>query len=169
MTTDTTTATQPATFAGDPDPGLTNRAMRTWDRECHGLANEAEDAIRLTMEGAIPHDSMLALSIDDLENLYEEPSDWTYAQCREWLDENGGDMPDDDDEIQYWRDAVRDADTGAEVLQWFRVSEWMARLLAEEGEVVAEWGNAHIWGRQCFGQSVMLDGILQRVQRRIEA
>jgi hypothetical protein len=111
---------------------------------------------------------MLALSTDDLSNWYADPSGWTVGQCREWIDEHGGEYPSGDG-VDAWRDAVRDADTGAEVLQWFRVSRFLAEKLDDAGEVVAEWGNGHIWGRQCCGQAVMLDGIAQRIQRSIEA
>lgn len=64
-----------------------------------------------------------------------------------------------------WRDMVRD-NTGeheAEVYEWYRVSNWLGKNLEEIGEVVLDNSYGKWWGRQCTGQSYMMDCVLQRI------
>lgn len=51
----------------------------------------------------------------------------------------------------------------AEVLEWWLVSGWLADQLEERGEVALSDGQSNWWGRCCSGQSILLDGILQRI------
>jgi hypothetical protein len=67
------------------------------------------------------------------------------------------------DGIEAWRDAVRDNATDAEVYQWFRVSGWLAQKLKQIGECVLDNEFGEWWGRQCCGQSIEMDGTLQKV------
>ena len=52
-------------------------------------------------------------------------------------------------------------DQPQEVMQWFKVSGWLFRQLQERGAVVLESPNGYYWGRCSFGQSVILDSIIQ--------
>jgi hypothetical protein len=145
--------------------------------------------------------------IDDIEGMYPDTSDWSAERCREWLDDEGHDYPDDsnpwkldraelteiwesdlggavndddtDDElregvldsvtagdwgnIEDWRRAVSDYATAAEPYEWWEVGDWLCEKLADADEVVIRNGYGHWWGRCCTGQSVTLDGVIQRL------
>jgi hypothetical protein len=42
------------------------------------------------------HDIIVGFAIDEIENLYPDPSDWTLKECREYLDDCGHGRPDPD-------------------------------------------------------------------------
>lgn len=47
-----------------------------------------------------------------------------------------------------------------EVYEWWAVSSWLGKKLAEKGMCVIDiWGKTY-WGRQCTGQSIFLDGVM---------
>ena len=68
------------------------------------------------------------------------------------------------DGLEEWQDAVRNADPDpAEPYEWWRVSKWLADKIDEAGEVVIDNGYGCWWGRCCTGQSIILDGTIQRI------
>jgi hypothetical protein len=72
----------------------------------------------------------------------------------------------DIDGLDDWRNAVRDNAEDAEdaeVFQWFRVTPWFCEQLREIGEVVLDNVYGAWFGRQCCGQTLIMDGTLQRV------
>lgn len=146
-------------------------------------------------------------TIDDIENMTADTSDWGVERCREQLREYGGDEPDfnpwkmdraalvealtdagidcrddesvdtlrdavianmDDetiDGLKEWREAAQDSasDNPAEPMEWWEVGDWLCERLQREGEVVIRNGYGDWWGRCCTGQSVCLDGVIQRL------
>ena len=48
-----------------------------------------------------------------------------------------------------------------EIYQWFMVSDFLCQKLNEKGECVIL--NERIWGRQCCGQSISLDGVMSSI------
>lgn len=70
------------------------------------------------------------------------------------------------DGIDEWRKAVSDNAEDAEVYQWFRVTDWFASQLDAIDEVVLENNYGNWWGRQCCGQSIIMDGTLQKIAAR---
>jgi hypothetical protein len=50
-----------------------------------------------------------------------------------------------------------------DVLEWWLVSSYLATELEERGEPIATDGHSCWWGRTCSGQSILLDGIMQRI------
>lgn len=123
-----------------------------------------------------------AFGIDEIENLYPDPSDWMIGQCREYLDDafcspewttaDGqsfvADVIDqeDIDGLDDWRDAVRDTDP-QEVFEWWLVSDWLAGELDGLGCLLLRNDYGTWWGRTCTGQAIIQDGTLQDVARRI--
>jgi hypothetical protein len=73
---------------------------------------------------------------------------------------------DSDSDLEEWRSAVRDSAEDAEVYQWFRVSDWLAGELDTDGECVLDNAYGQWWGRQCCGQSLIMDGTLQKIAAR---
>lgn len=110
-------------------------------------------------------------SVEDMENLYPDPSDWTVEECREYIEGHGGECPEVDDSdddclpdgIDEWRQAVSDCAEPAEPYEWWRVTEWLCRQLRDIGEVVIDNGYGYWWGRTCTGQRMIMDGTLQAV------
>lgn len=47
-----------------------------------------------------------------------------------------------------------------EVYQWFSCTDWLIRELEEKGECTLD---GEFWGRQCCGQSVVLDSVMQTI------
>ena len=47
-----------------------------------------------------------------------------------------------------------------EVYQWFSCNSWFVGKLDEQGECTLE---GSYWGRQCYGQSISLDNVIERI------
>lgn len=50
-----------------------------------------------------------------------------------------------------------------EVIEWWLVTPYLARLLADECEVIIEDCGCCWWGRQCSGQAIYLDEIMAQI------
>lgn len=53
-----------------------------------------------------------------------------------------------------------DFDDYPEIFQWFEVDNYIIRKLDEHGEAVLD---GCYWGRQCYGQSITLDHVIQKI------
>lgn len=107
-------------------------------------------------------------SLENVSNLRTDPDGWAAETCEEWLRDR--DIEFDpigaDDECEYeerLRDLVRDNAEESEPYEWWRCSEWLARQLNKVGECVLDNNYGYWWGRGCTGQSMMMDGTLQKV------
>jgi hypothetical protein len=49
------------------------------------------------------------------------------------------------------------------VFEWWRVDPWLCKRLAAIGEVTLDNAYGEWWGRTCTGQSLIMDGTLQRI------
>ena len=59
---------------------------------------------------------------------------------------------------------LAEAHSHPEVYEWWMVDSWFARKLQERGEIVID-GN--IWGRQCTGQSIVLDWVTRDIYKEV--
>lgn len=166
------------------------------------------------MKLAYEHHNLEPWSMENVVNLRPDSSDWTLEQCKEWLEDNGHDLPDPnpwdedregliamlgdkeesdeegkghkddrtdgqllaqaiedmDDEtidgLDDWRQNVRDNAEDAEIYEWWRVNEWLARNLKDIGECVLDNDYGYWWGRCCTGQGLIMDGTLQKIARK---
>lgn len=50
-----------------------------------------------------------------------------------------------------------------EIYEYWLVSPWLGAKLKDHGEVVLERYGAWVWGRQCTGQAILLDGVISRI------
>lgn len=66
-------------------------------------------------------------------------------------------------DIDDWREAIRDNAEAAEVLEWWRVTEWLADKLDAIGVPTINNAYGAWWGRTCSGQGFLMDGTLQKV------
>lgn len=105
-------------------------------------------------------------NLDDMENLYEykcpqcghgevdldkfeDESDTKYKyicpNCNEGFDEEPDTEP-------------------QEIMEWWLITEWMYEKLRDKGEPVLNYANFNYWwGRCCTGQSILLDGVIDRI------
>lgn len=84
-------------------------------------------------------------SFDDIVNLYKTPDelrDEGYTEAEIEAGESD------------WK----------EVMEWWLVSDYMIRKLKEIGEPVLENDYGEWWGRQCSGQAVKMDYVIDRLQ-----
>jgi hypothetical protein len=115
------------------------------------------------------------LEYSDIENVYDDCSGWDVEDCDNRADEYGFELPDkelytDEDgfDEDAWLEEARDTcsqyEDPAEIMQWFTIiDDWMIDQLREAGECVLEFNNCAWWGRQAFGQAIILDGTFQRI------
>ena len=70
------------------------------------------------------------------------------------------------DGLDEWQIAASEGDP-QEIYEWWLVTDFLARHPDAIGEpvLINEYGNW--WGRTCTGQTVMLDGTLQAIARRL--
>lgn len=53
------------------------------------------------------------------------------------------------------------------IYEWHLVSDWMADKLDENGECVLRTDFGTYWGRQCTGQSIALDSVMETIYNNI--
>src|SRR5574337_1674702 len=57
----------------------------------------------------------------------------------------------------------------SEVYEHWLVDSYFGSMLRERGETVFEFANMVIWGRQCSGQSISIDGVIRNMVRDLGA
>lgn len=55
----------------------------------------------------------------------------------------------------------------AEIYEWWLVSDWLARRLKDQGEVVLNNNYGTWWGRQCTGQAISMDPTIPDIVRSL--
>ena len=60
---------------------------------------------------------------------------------------------------EYWNAK----DNEPEIYEYYIVSSYLGKLLKDHGEIVLERMMGWIWGRQCTGQSIMLDNVIDEI------
>ena len=122
----------------------------------------------LCCDSALVTDMMKAevkgFSIDDVRNMYPDPSDWDEDVCHGFLDDRGVSY-DEEDDLDHLKEKIRDCDPN-EAYEWWRVTEWLAKKLDDLGEIILENDYGYWWGRGCTGQQMIMDGTLQEVARK---
>jgi len=110
---------------------------------------------------------------DLLEALNEDPEDPAEKYKGKTVDELRAILIEEiDDEsvdgLDDYREAVRDnaSDHAAEIYEWWRVNDWLAKQLVEIGECVLDNDYGYWWGRCCTGQGMIMDGTLQQISAR---
>lgn len=187
------------------------RAEMYWAREGMGCDSalvsdllQLENYVLSTRGDGAGSELARAFGVEEIRNLYADPSDWDAGQCRAYANDNGIALPDllpckvhgrdqtgpqpqtcpdcsqeqdeqeTDDGRSGWLTEAREVcrehaqDHPAEVYEWWRVSAWLCDQLHAIGEVTIDNGYGHWWGRTCTGQSLLMDGTLQRVAAQFE-
>ena len=78
-----------------------------------------------------------------------------YAQCPDCFDGSCGDC--------------NEGEVLIEVFEHWIISDWLAKRLEQLGEIVCyDFMGLTIWGRQCSGQSIMLDNVITEVWKDLQ-
>lgn len=83
--------------------------------------------------------------------------------AKQLLDAIGDVEMDEDAALEAARKAVEENAEDAEVYEWWRVSRWLCSQLKEIGEPVLDNDYGEWYGRTTTGQSMLMDGVLQRI------
>jgi hypothetical protein len=110
-------------------------------------------------------------SHEDIENLY-------YKQCSDCYGEvatidvdtaNEKELEHDSFictqcDMTYGEEDADELDTEPrEVFEWWIVSDYLERQLSYKGEVILKTDYGTWWGRQCTGQSIYMDNVIQEI------
>lgn len=55
-----------------------------------------------------------------------------------------------------------------EVMEWWLVTPYLARLLRDECEVIIEDCGCYWWGRQSSGQAIYMDAVMTEIVRSLD-
>ena len=93
---------------------------------------------------ALQKTDLEGFQIDDLENLYPDPSEWDVDECREWLDDQGHTPPLDEDEIMEIARTLRDEHDSQMSDDTLKEKGHFAYIMAEAEEELAvdDWREA---------------------------
>ncbi len=163
---------QSVTYIGDfPDYLIREKDTERPATHAEAIAIRVEELSRMYSERDILAcqsclmDKLLreeVFTIDDIDGLYPDPSEWSIEECRNFLDEYGEPAEDVDD----WRDAVRDNAEPLEIFEWWLITPWLCNELRHIGQPVIDDDYGCWWGRCCTGQSYIMDGTLQEIAKR---
>ena len=53
-----------------------------------------------------------------------------------------------------------------EIYEYWAVSKWLGDRLKEQGEIIFEMLDFNVWGRQCTGQAILLDNVIQEIAKQ---
>ena len=118
---------------------------------------------------------------------YEEPvryhieNDMTVVEAKDWLIDDWGKMPyagnakdqlkkylDENDKYNEFADSEGIEGDPIEIYEYYIVTEWFGRKLQNYGEIVEEFFGLTVWGRQCTGQAILLDGVIDKIANDME-
>jgi hypothetical protein len=99
-------------------------------------------------------------------DLTEEERDEKLSELEDIRDEL--EQNEDYEELEQWENVTNDIQEledmdfyqTPEIYQWFSCSDWLIRELDSMGECTLD---GEFWGRQCCGQSVALDHVMQQI------
>lgn len=140
-------------------------AERIADRDIlHCDSALVSDALKESSSGTL-NEFTGEWTFDNVTNLRPDPSNWDFEECKDWLEGEGHEWGEYVD-LEDARAEVNDMASDAEVYEWWRVTSWLASQLTAIGQVVLDNNYGTWWGRCTTGQSMLMDGVLQRVAAR---
>lgn len=103
------------------------------------------------------------------DNFSNEPTD---EQVIERMESNGwtkpAELPEEWRNTSEYEQAYDELRDEFEPLEYWAVSEWLAKKLQERGEVVAEIGLMYIWARTTSGQAIAIDYVIEQITEATE-
>ena len=67
---------------------------------------------------------------------------------------------------EFIENARNDGSDIQEIFEWWLVSNWLATQLLKQGEPILTTAYGSYWGRTCTGQSIILDGTIQKIAEK---
>ena len=52
-----------------------------------------------------------------------------------------------------------------EIFEYWAVENWLAERLEEQGEIIFDCLDFIVWGRQCTGQAIKMDGVIKDIAK----
>lgn len=99
---------------------------------------------------------------DDLMPILQKQQ-WDWENLGETLPSDFGTMTDDEKESWAWDNRLEPGYIDA--LEHWAVSDWLARQLEQRGEMVGEIFGLNVWGRTTSGQAILIDTVIEDIQR----
>ncbi len=97
------------------------------------------------------------------DHIYELPEE----EIRELTKEYGVDDLDDVDAEEFCN--IENLDPHwCEPFEFWIVTDYFGEKLKEKGEIVEDFLGFTIWGRQCSGQAILLDGVVSEIAKDME-
>jgi hypothetical protein len=69
----------------------------------------------------------------------------------------------DSEEDEECSECYGEGEISVDIYEHWIVSDWLGRHLKQRDEVVEEYYGLTIWGRQCSGQAIKLDGVMEQI------
>lgn len=140
----------------------------------------------LDLQNEMTNDFTKAFSFDNVENLYYISPDWIADNLSPEqiaaFNKAGFTSPDDletlfdnslaglnQEEIALLSQALhqwtyKDSETHI-IYEWYRVTNWLASKLIQNGQPVLANDYGYWWGRTCTGQAIILDGTIREIAK----
>ena len=64
-------------------------------------------------------------------------------------------------------DLYIDKEEELEIYEYWAVSEWLAEQLEEQGEIIFEYLDFNVWGRQYTGQAIKMDEVIENIAKKL--
>ena len=52
-----------------------------------------------------------------------------------------------------------------EIFEYWAVENWLAKQLEKQGEIIFDCLDFIVWGRQCTGQAISMDGVIKDIAK----
>lgn len=134
--------------------------------------------VRREVYGCFTSEVTYILSCDDYANApftYDDIENYYTPYCADCGDGQTDFTEDEDEdgntvficyhcERRYTEEEYGELDTqGAEIYEWWAVSEYLAKRLAGYGHCIIEGPLSYYWGRECCGQAILLDHVISKI------
>ena len=120
------------------------------------LVNQSYLVEDLLERGIIEH--------EEIQNYWPDPYNFTVEEIKQACIDYGVPLMEGED-IHDTCDELVDFMEPADVFEWWVVTDWLAMKLDKIGEPILCSDYGTWWGRTCTGQSIELDGTIQRIVR----
>lgn len=130
-----------------------------------GYITLEDDAVNFYPRSDMDAEQAIAYIIDELDTEWQDLIEGEYenkeGQPIYILDLQPEDLTVED--VAILQEYVVDNGKATEVLEWWLVDEWMSEQLDAIGECILTDGSNYWWGRTTSGQSIKMDGTMQKI------
>lgn len=105
------------------------------------------------------------IDFGDIVNWYPDPYSFTDEEIKEASRYYGISLEGLD--VENIRDDLADIMEPKEIFEWWAITDWLAGKLENVGEPILFSDYGTWWGRTCTGQSIELDGVIQKITENL--